>query len=191
MKKIGLYMLMVLVAQAGFSQGTTNMSKGKLRFSSINQAGLLSGAAGQAATLQSINGVQKDNWFTGVGIGLHYYGMRSIPLFVDVRKAFGQKPNRPFVYADAGVHLPWETQVQLQRKGYEKSDSKGLYCDAGVGYALTGIHKRSILLSAGYSYKKMTHHSPGYSIWPWPGTPTFETYTNQYRTIVVKVGVQL
>ena len=186
-------LMAMLIVPAIHGQKTKEKSAGKMAFSSINQVGVLTGAAGESATIQTINGVQINKWFTGIGAGINYYGMRSIPVFADVRKTFGNKPNSPFVYADAGVNFPWETSNQLQQKGYEKSDIIGPFYDVGVGYKLSGKHNRAILISAGYSYKKMRNQSPMYSILPWPRpvTPNYETYTNHFRTIVVKVGVQL
>ena len=60
-------------------------------FTSINKAGLLTGSAGQAANIQTINGLTWSKWFAGVGTGIDYYGTRSIPLFVDLRRNFNTK----------------------------------------------------------------------------------------------------
>ena len=193
MKLLLSCLLAMLIVPAIHAQKNKEKSAGKMAFSSINQVGVLTGAAGESATVQTINGVQINKWFTGIGAAINYYGMRSIPVFADVRKTFGNKPNSPFVYVDAGLNFPWETTNQLQQKGYEKSDIKGPFYDVGLGYKLSGKHNRAILISAGYSYKKMRNQSPMYSILPWPRpvTPNYETYTNHFRTIVVKVGVQL
>ncbi len=191
MKILFSQLLAVLLVPALYGQTTMEQGANKPTFSSINQVGLLTGAAGEGATVQSINGVRIGQWFTGIGAGIHYYGMRSIPLFADVRKSFGNKPNSPFVYADFGLNIPWETPAQLQGKGYEPSKKKGGFYDAGIGYSLAGKKDRAVLISAGYSYKKMINQSPMYSIGIWPGPPIYETFTNHFRTIVIKLGIQL
>jgi hypothetical protein len=102
--------------------------------------------------LQTINGVQYKGWFAGIGIGLDYYRIRSIPVFIDLRKYFGPQHKSFFVYLDGGVHYPWIDNTQKDFEGGVYSN--GFYSDIGLGYRIMLHGNTSALLSLGYSYKK-------------------------------------
>lgn len=160
-------------------------------FTSINQVGLLTGSAGQAATIQTINGLTWSKWFAGVGTGIDYYGTRSIPLFVDLRRNFNTKAKGLFVYADGGINFPWISDGQKQSRPYTGTSSKGLYLDAGAGLRFKLKNSSALILSAGYSYKQVKDRTDLMTIWIWP-TPekSYEYYKYDYRRIVMKIGLE-
>lgn len=161
------------------------------RFSSIESVGLLTGQNGSAAIVQTINGITAGNWFTGVGLGIDYYGSRSIPLFIDVRRDI-KKAKPLFVYADGGIHFPWATTNQLAAKGYQATTSNGFYFDGGAGLKLRIKNSQSILLSVGYAYKTYVDKAEMFTIWQWPtGENTNDYYRYINRTITLKIGWQL
>lgn len=165
----------------------------KIKFSSINQVGLLSGGMGEAFMLQTINGIKKDKWFAGAGTGLDFYRERTIPLFVAIRRDLINRINTPFVYADAGISFSWLTSFQKQQKQFPIS-SPGLFYDLGIGWKLSGKNNRGYVFSAGYSFKQVKEKVK-YSWWPAP-TPrleseNYERHNYLYRRIVIKVGFQL
>lgn len=165
----------------------------KIKFSSINQVGLLSGGMGEAFMLQTINGIKKDKWFAGAGTGLDFYRERTIPLFVAIRRDLINRINTPFVYADAGISFSWLNSFQKQQKQFPIS-SPGLFYDLGIGWKLSGKNNRGYVFSAGYSFKQVKEKVK-YSWWPAP-TPrleseNYERHNYLYRRIVIKVGFQL
>ncbi|GEO08957.1 hypothetical protein [Segetibacter aerophilus] len=169
-----------------------NLLDKKLRFSSINQVGLLVGANKESALVQSINGIKKDQWFAGFGAGIDFYIERGVPLFIDIRRDLTIGKNALFLYADGGVYVPWLNFIQKERKLNSKV-SPGAYYDAGIGWKLTGKNKRSFLLSAGYTLKQDKEEKMMQS---W--NPMFtgfesntESYSYKYRRLVLKVGIQL
>ena len=175
-----------------FMLEATGQSK-KIKFSSINQLGLLSGSKGEAFMLQTINGVKKDKWFAGVGTGLDYYKERTVPLFLDIRRDLINRMNTPFVYADAGINFSWLNSLQKQQKQFPTS-SPGLFYDLGIGWKLSGKNNRGFIFSAGYSFKQVKEKVK----YPWRLAPTsqlesenYERYNYLYRRVVVKVGFQL
>src|SRR5438045_2506679 len=105
-----------------------NSNSQKVKFSSINQLGLLNGSKGESWTVQTINGFKKDKWFGGVGAGLDLYNERTIPVFFDVRRDITSKKNAPFVYADGGVNFLWLNFVEKEAKQFPSS-SPGLFYD--------------------------------------------------------------
>lgn len=165
----------------------------KIKFSSINQVGLLSGGRGEAFMLQTINGIKKEKWFAGMGTGLDFYGERTIPLFIDIRRDLINRLNTPFVYADAGVNFSWLNSSQRQQKQFPTS-SPGLFYDLGIGWKLSGKNNRGCVFSAGYSFKQVKEKIK-YGWWPAP-TPqleseNYERHNYLYRRLVIKMGFQL
>ena len=166
----------------------------KLAFSTINQGGVISGSKGDSWTIETINGIKKANWFTGVGAGLDFYDKRTVPLFLDVRRDVSNKKNTPFVYADAGINFLWLNTTQKEQSQFPKS-SPGLFYDFGLGWKLSCKDNRSFILSAGYSLKQVKENIK----YPWvPIAPTQqlqgdndERYNYLYRRIVIKIGFML
>jgi hypothetical protein len=160
------------------------------KFHSINQVGLLEGQAGSAFQLQTINGFQHRSWFGGVGLGLDHYRFRGIPLFLDVRKEFGQLANRFFVYADLGIHFSWVTDKQKNSILYvtPKNFSTGLYSDAGIGYTIRLKKKNSLLFSAGYSFKNMKATVLDTRPIAWDGLPFTDIYHYELHRVDMKFG---
>ena len=164
----------------------------KIKFTSINQVGLLSGSAGQSASVQTINGFTKARWFTGIGTGIDYYGTRSVPVFVDVRSTLSNKLKRPFLYADGGINFPWISDGQKIARGYTATSSPGVYLEGGAGLKFKMKNNNAFLLSAGFSYKEVKDKTEMMRIWIWPTSDkTYETYKYQYRRIVVKLALEL
>ncbi|GAC1602134.1 MAG: hypothetical protein NVS3B8_13720 [Chitinophagaceae bacterium] len=122
-------------------------------FHSVIQVGLLQGENKAAFNLQSVNGFQYNNFFTGLGTGLDYYRYKSIPLFADFRIYVGKTNNQFFIYADAGVHFIWEKKDNSSF--YPETYYPGFYGSAGVGYKAGFKNGMGLILSTGYSYKRV------------------------------------
>jgi hypothetical protein len=123
-------------------------------FSSIIQIGALAGVKGNEALIQTVNGIRYKTWFVGAGIGIDYYSIKSFPIFLDVRKDYSDKMSTPFVYADAGIHLPRERRV-VQNQWFEDDYSNGFYSGVGLGYKIAMKKLNKLLITSGYSYKKV------------------------------------
>jgi hypothetical protein len=159
------------------------------RFQSKVQAGLLEGEQGSAFQLQTIHGFQKKTWFAGIGTGLDYYNIRSLPVFLNLRKDLFNREKTPFVYASGGYHFLW---LREEDKRYNITDSKGgLYFDAGVGYQLP-VKKSALYFTAGYSQKNFSqkgHDEVWITIWPAP-MPQTRTYEYELRRLSVQMGLR-
>jgi hypothetical protein len=146
MRKLMIIASMLLILHA---QAQEKKAAGKPVFTSINTLGILEGQGGTSFTIQSINGIRLNTISIGAGVGLDYYIIRSVPVFLDVRKDLFSKRQTPFVYANAGTNLPWDQQVNY----YEEVKVKGgLYYEAGLGYSWP-LKSTNIIVSLGYSYK--------------------------------------
>ncbi|MEJ7679187.1 MAG: hypothetical protein WKG06_15300 [Segetibacter sp.] len=140
--------------------------------------------------VQTTNGISKEKWFAGTGTGLDFYGERTIPLFLDIRRDLTSKKNTPFAYADAGINFLWLNSNQREQKQFPTS-SPGLFYDLGIGWKLSGKNNGGFLFSAGYSFKQVKEKVK-YTWWPAP-TPAlesenFERHNYLYRRVVIKVG---
>lgn len=161
----------------------------KWKFNSVNQAGLLQGESQAAFNLQSVNGLRRGNFFGGVGTGLDYYKYRSIPLFAEGRKYFGNTASQFFIYGDAGTNFVW------QEKSMSVYDAKqmyrpGFYGGAGIGYKAGLKNGMGITLSAGYTYKKIIEVQDEVNFCPFVGPciTSPETYRYNLNRILFQIG---
>jgi hypothetical protein len=171
----------------------------KINFSSQNYVGLLEGEQGSKFQLQTVNGIKYKTWFFGLGTGLDWYYLRSIPAFLSINKDFYKKGNRNFfVAADGGINFPWKDDKQEAQMQYQFGKLvNGPYWAAGFGYKI-GIGKKNdaVLLQIAYSYKyigekiKPTYF---YTDVTYPITnPQQQEYDQQYdyhlRRLSLKIG---
>ena len=191
MKHIITLILFCLFSEASYSQA---MKTNKVKFTSINQVGLLNGDAGADYDIRTINGISIGKWSIGAGVGIDDYINRSIPLFLDVRRDLGKRNNTPFVYASGGVNYTWLNHVQKEQKGLPYSTTPGGYADAGVGLKMKTKGSVAVILSAGFSYKQSLETVTPQVWWIWP-SPVMEDQTerlnSQFRRVVIRLGIQL
>lgn len=150
MKRNYIFSMLLLLFMAAVVQA---QKKTNLKFASINQIGVLKGNSDAALQWQTVNGVAYKTFFAGLGVGLDYYYLRTVPVFVDVRKNLSAKTETPFVYAALGAALPW---VKNTEPAWQKSDyNKGFYGDVGIGYSMPLKGRFYLDLSVGYSQKSL------------------------------------
>jgi hypothetical protein len=154
MPRLSLLLLLLTILTGSSSAQQTNIAE-TWQFHSINNVGILEGQIGSAFQLQTINGVQYKSWFCGAGLGLDYYKFRTIPLFFDLRKEFGKSVNKLFLYSDLGVHFSWVTDKEKTNYVVDDKFGNGIFAEAGLGYKAVIGKNHGLLISAGYSYKKL------------------------------------
>lgn len=190
MKKIKLVPACCLLLLAMGAQAQAKREKEHFKFSSINTAGIILGDAEKELALQSINGVRYQGWFAGVGAGLDYYYQRSVPLFVDLRKLIFPAKTPLFVYADAGVNVPWPTKRDKERTWLQPDFKTGLYYEAGAGLFFQ-LPKTAIVFSGGLSVKEMREIQTYDAIWGRPGLPGRQDKVDYHLSrLVLKAGFQ-
>ena len=165
----------------------------RLRFSSINQVGILKGNSDQTYQLQTINGVSYRTWFAGIGVGMEEYYLKTFPLFIEVRRDLFSKRATPFIYADLGVSFPSDSE---EKTAWQRSEyKKGMYYDCGIGYSIPIKGSLSFNFSAGYSLKE-THESRYYhAFWDFPPYDGDEwnkeaDYDFTFRRISIKAALR-
>jgi hypothetical protein len=169
----------------------------KWRYSSLVQGGMVTGSSSVSYMAQTVQGVQKNNWFAGVGAGYDDYGIPGIPVVLHGQKAFTQMRARPFVYAQTGIQFPikkgqWDDKSWNGKSLY--SLNNGFIGELGGGYiiGLGKSQKTALVFSTGYSYK---FNTATYKTFYWIDFPPYdrdlyntEKQSYHYRRIAVKVG---
>lgn len=195
--------ILILCLSAAPSLRAQKTTPGKWRYASLTQGGIATGSSTVSYMAQTIQGIQKNGLFTGIGIGIDDYGVPGLPLVAHMQKAFTQKHDKPFIYGQAGVQFPlkkgdWNEKLWFQPSKDAYDLHPGFIGEIGGGY-LFGIgktKKHAISLSAGYSYK---HASGTYTQLAWPpylsSLPpadydkyTVEEHRFNYHRIAVKIG---
>lgn len=173
---------------------TAQNKQGSLKFSSINNVGLITGESQTIFTMQSINGIKFKSWLAGLGAAYDTYGYRSIPAFIDIRKKFGNKSWQPFIYGDAGINFPLYS-ADLPRKQNGNDAYKfynSFYGEAGLGISRSISHGTTFNLSAGFSYKHFSYLQYTYynylNVFPLTSAANsqFDFY---YRRLSIKMGI--
>ncbi len=186
-----ILLLAALLFIGGSLTAQKEPAKPRIQFSSQNYVGILEGETGTEFQLQTINGLRYKTWFAGLGAGLDYYYLRSIPLFASVNKFFPLAKNSLFFNADAGVNFHWKRrdlyEIQYQNEGkYFPS----LYWAGGVGYKFAS-KKRSdgFLLNLGYSYKHQIQEIKIAQPCLFPPCQTYdERYDYKLKRLSIKIG---
>jgi len=189
MKKYGLLLILsagALVSVAQDRAVSNDKASSRWRFHSINTAGWISGKSGSAFQLQTINGLQKDRLFLGLGIGTDKYKYAGLPVFVDARLYTGQRSSAFFLYGDAGIHFVTEKETT---RFYDVRYLNGFYSDIGGGYAISCGRRSAVEFSAGWTYKRVTRRT-SYRVYTL-GAPEYEKvdkFIYDLTRLVVKAG---
>jgi len=176
---IFLISLLMLLCIPGRAQ-----TKAKVKFTSINEIGILTGESSAELEIQSINGISYKGFLAGVGLGVDDYYERTFPLFVDFRKRLSKNESALFVYGDAGysfINKKALTEWEMDRKG-------GHYYAAGIGYEISTHGKLRAVLDVGYSYKRFSRIIDNE---PWRSSlHYFDTYDYSLNRISIKAGLR-
>lgn len=170
-----------------------NAQKAKWQFTSLNSFGMLAGANQSVFTMQSFNGFSKNLWVHGLGFAFDNYGSNSSPIFLGTKK-YLTNTKKIFVFADAGVNIPWRTS-SFPKTNANSTSGYDLYvkpyAEIGVGIT-TPINKEAkFFTQLGYSYKGFGYTSR--NEWLWVGPAPTQTqdveYNFEYRRIALRLGV--
>lgn len=166
---------------------SVSAQKNEISFQSINSFGLIGGEREISTAYQTVNGILFSNWFSGIGIGVDNYQYKTLPLFFDVRRYFGNE-KKIFVYGDFGYNFPMKNKLGNQY--YNSYHFNGGICtDVGIGYQFPLYKKSSCLISMGYSYKKL-QSKIGVTVCPFMGPcyASYSTYDFNYSKTILRAG---
>ena len=126
-----------------------------LTFNSYNSIGFVAGKSPVAFTAQTVNGLNFNKWFVGAGFGIDDYFIQTLPVFIDVKRAFDFKKSHLFLYADVGSHFVTKDRKQ-QFEFYSNTTEGKLYIDAGIGAKIKITQKSHLFFSLGNTIKNVT-----------------------------------
>lgn len=171
---------------------TANAQTNKVRFKSIEAAGIAGGVSNAKLILQTINGVSFQSWFAGVGFGTDNYEYKSFPLFLDARYAFGENKSF-FIYGDAGYNFPGKNNPGKEISYYTDYSFKGgFYSDVGIAFREKISKNTSFFISLGHSFKNLKVNTTSrYECITGPCPADYQKYKLKYGRIILKAGVEL
>lgn len=168
-----------------------NWAQKKPVFHSINQFGVTTGSSGESFSVQTINGIKYKQYSAGVGIGLDWYSTRTVPIFIDVRREFGQQAHKPFVYANLGASRAW-WKGNISENSTSKIENHTRACwEAGAGYNIHLKNKTALVLSVGYSFKQVSYSQPYVNTFnnTWLPYTSLNRYDYYYKRIAIRAGI--
>jgi hypothetical protein len=190
-KKYLLILCLIAIVQNLSAQNNVTIEKikkEKVQFSALVQGGWLEGEKGSSGQVKFIPTLIYKTWQVGIGTGLDHYYLRSVPLFLDVRKyIFNKVPL--FGYADVGISFPWIKEEE--GFGVPNTYKNGLYYDLGIGYRFPSKKRTGFLLSAGYAEKRLSVINKVVNPCFYPPCPEYSnTYDFELRRFSFKAGLQ-
>jgi hypothetical protein len=127
----------------------------------------------------------------GVGSGIDWYGLRSVPVFAEGQFNFSGKLEHVFAYTKLGININKLTDKQLAEQ-FEYTGtgfSRGMYTDFGLGYSLYNNHSRGLQFGLGYSVKTVKQNMSDiiYSSYPL-SNQTGRSYTYTFHRYMLSVA---
>ena len=187
----------ILLAILVFVSVNINAQTKKMKpvFTSINSIGTVWGSSQNVIVFQTINGFSYKGGSLGLGVSFDNYGSQSTPIFLDIRKSIS-KNDKVFIYADAGLNIPWRTTNFPAKYSWNNEDAYKLkntfYGEAGIGLKKQIADKTFFVASLGYSYKTFSYIEQNVSTWGIGGTTgkTNYNYDFYYKRIALRLGIQ-
>lgn len=140
--------------------------KPKDKFVVSAEAALLNGDRYVNGQILLNAGYEFNGWYAGAGTGFDYYKYRTVPVFAEVKKYFGNNYNKQFfLFAKGGNDIAWPTENQKNLRsnnwgGWNITSKSvfrnGVYTDVGFGYTLFNSKQKGFYTVAGYSSKSLT-----------------------------------
>ena len=188
------YIIVILSCCLTFQKTYSQSTNSKIIFNNINNFQLFIGDKKTGVGLETINGIKFKNGFsTGIGFGYDTYAITSIPVFLDVRKTFGNKNFKPFVYVDAGMNFTLRTADYPKfwewGGNYAYIFKNSFYGAAGIGIYRTISKNSNFLFSAGVNIKQFKYLYNN----PWVMDVAFDPnyiYNFKFNRYNIKMGIE-
>jgi hypothetical protein len=146
----------------------TNAQK-KVRYTGSIESGILKGDRPASTFVYTTHGVAYKQYAFSLGSGYDFYPLRSLPLFIDVKRRFNGNQIQPFIQAAAGVNFTSPNSSDAKSYSRYAGDgnfSNGFFAKGGGGFIFRAQKQWNFSLSAGYTYK-----TTSYIYTPFTGTP--------------------
>jgi hypothetical protein len=143
-------------------------------------------------------GIKTNGWHIGIGAAYDPYRFRTLPLYVQGRRLFGQKKSKPFVVGSFGANIFLDNVHENRNLTIwswplpAHQYSNGIYAEAGFGWAFRTTKKWGFNLSLSYSQKTNTET---YESRVWAGNNEAENGVNENKYFMnrlsLRMGIQL
>jgi hypothetical protein len=170
--------------------------KGLLKYTNLSEVGILMGKTETAWNVRTINGITYKQASVGLGVGYDNYGYKSVPVFIDARKQFGNRKCKFVLYADGGLNFPLRSDYfpeKWNNGNIAYQFNATFYGEAGFGMNQKINKSLSLNITAGYSYKHFSYveYSQMWYSSPYLYSSGNATYDYYYRRFSVRMGLQL
>jgi hypothetical protein len=146
--------LLLLCSVAGFSQ----TSKSGLHYRFILSGGVIAGQSTAKPLYQFSGGITFNRFYTGLGVGIDRYFVKTIPVFADIRYDLDRE-QRAFVYGNAGTNFGKRSKVVPGFNEFKEDYIGKFYMDVGLGYRFPLNKFHRLALSVGYSRKSVVNEN--------------------------------
>lgn len=189
--------LLLLLAVA-CALNVSAQQKMKPVFNVVPSAGFINGSGSVSGLFDITALVRKNDWAFGIGSGIDYYRIRTVPVSLAARRYLGGAP--AFLYGSAGytIAAPLETQYlhtgAFWMNNSRSSFSNGVNAEAGIGYSLAPKRKHGLELAIGYSVKTLNESYTEYIFRDFPPytlEPADHSFHYTFSRAVVRIGIRL
>jgi hypothetical protein len=172
--------------------------KEKTVFDVVPSVGFINGSGAVSGLVDITAMIRKSDWAFGLGSGIDYYRVRTVPVYLAARRYLKNAP--AFFYGSAGytIAAPLETQY-LHPGTYwmnsgRSSFSNGLNGDAGIGYSFAPKKKHGLEIALGYSVKTLNESYTEYifrDFPPYTRELTEHSFHYTFSRAVVRIALRL
>ena len=167
----------------------------------VPQIGLLNGDHAVSAQVMMVAGKMKKNTGIGIGAAIDYYKIRTVPVFIDLRKNFSLAGRPLFAYLNLGYNIASPLSSDYQQAGYSWFNkyndrfASGFYSDMGFGYLFSDKSHKTFFISIGYTMKTITekYDERSYNDFP-PYNQYYDAerkFQYLFNRLVLKIGARL
>lgn len=160
-------MLLFLISSLIFPPSLAETDSPKFDFYSVQQLGAVFGNMGNSYHFDVSGGVSFiENYKAGIGVSFSPYGVRSMPVFSDLRVDVGRRKNKATVFGRAGVNLfPAIVQTWTWNPDVIEKQQVGTFAEGGLGFKTRLGTKLYYNTSFSYIYKKARYIREGHMRW--------------------------
>lgn len=152
LKKLILTGMIALFAKSMVAQESGADRKFINRFHSFNTVQLLNGSSRTSAALTTVNGLQFNRFFTGIGVGYDYYFHTSVPLFGELRYNLLERKGRLQLFGNGGVNFVTSLSTNKAENNIGEYKAGATY-GGGIDY-LVMSKRQAFIIGASFSNKQ-------------------------------------
>ncbi|MBH2003748.1 MAG: hypothetical protein I8H66_03585 [Sphingobacteriia bacterium] len=149
-----VYLLIVIVCMTA---GRTAAQKNKPGYFVESKLTMLNGDNAISSQILLSGGIQLSRWDLGLGAGIDFYQVRTVPLILKGQYHLG-KSKKWTIWSNAGLNIAWATDKQFDDPAWiwgvtRQHFNNGWIGEGGVNYTLVRQQNTDLFIGAGYSVK--------------------------------------